>query len=177
MMQMDDQKSEQKGEPNDVPATAHQYLTFLLEEEEYGVEILKVQEIKSWTSLTPLPNAPDHLLGVINLRGAIIPVIDLKIRFGLATRDPGSTRVIVIVRVGEGSEARIVGLVVDRVSEVYHLEPSDVQESVESRSALGHDYVRGVGQIDGKMVILINLEPIVASSLDTPIADGARDAA
>lgn len=176
-MQMNDQRSDSKGETGVMPATAHQYLTFLLEKEEYGVEILKVQEIKSWATLTPLPNAPAHLLGVINLRGAIVPVIDLKIRFGLTAADPASTRVIIIVRVGEGAEARIVGLVVDRVSEVYHLEPSEVQESVESRSGIGHGFVRGIGQIDGKMVILINLEPIVASSLATEVAADVRDAA
>ena len=150
------------------PATADQYLTFLLGADEYGVEILKVQEIKSWTSLTPLPNAADYLLGVINLRGAIVPVVDLKVRFGLGDEEaPGNGRVIVIVRVGEEtSHVRIVGLVVDRVSEVYHLEPSEIQENVESHGALGRDFVRGIGQIDGKMVILVNLEPIVASSLD-----------
>jgi len=166
-----------KTDVGEVPATADQYLTFLLGTEEYGVEILKVQEIKSWTSLTPLPNAPEYLLGVINLRGAIVPVVDLKVRFGLdEEEEPGNGRVIVIVRVGEETaQTRIVGLVVDRVSEVYHLEPSAIQEGVDSRGALDQDYVRGIGQIDNKMVILVNLEPIVSSSLDAHL--GAAETA
>ena len=156
----------QDAQTQDVASTADQYLTFLLGDEEYGVEILNVQEIKSWGPCTPLPRAPRHLLGVINLRGAIVPIIDLRRRFGLDDATYDSTTAIIIVRSEEEDQVRIVGLVVDRVSEVYHLEPSEIQENVESHGALGRDFVRGIGQIDGKMVILVNLEPIVASSLD-----------
>lgn len=147
--------------------TADQFLTFMLGEEEYGVEILKVQEIKSWGPYTPLPKSPEHVLGVINLRGAIVPMIDLRCRFDLPSVEYTTTTAIIIVRSVIEEQMRIIGLVVDRVSEVYHLDSEAIQETSDSTGLARGEYIRGFGQTEDKMVILINLDPIVESSLES----------
>lgn len=149
----------------DIAETADQFLSFLIAGEEYGIEILKVQEIKSWGQYTPLPKSPDYVLGVINLRGAIVPIIDLRLRFGLPSTEYDATTAVIIVRAGVDDAERIIGLVVDSVSEVYHLSPDAIQEASESQTAEEGNYVRGFGQIEDKLVILVNLEPIITQSL------------
>ncbi|MFK7891302.1 MAG: chemotaxis protein CheW [Granulosicoccus sp.] len=150
----------------DMAETADQFLSFLIADEEYGIEILKVQEIKSWGQYTPLPKSPDYVLGVINLRGAIVPIIDLRCKFGLPPTEYTATTAVIIVRNEESDQSRIIGLVVDSVSEVYHLAPEAIQEAKEHTNSAKASYVRGFGQIGEKLVILVNLEPIIAASLD-----------
>ncbi len=150
---------------NEISETADQYLTFLLGDGEYGVKILQVQEIKSWGPYTPLPNSPNYLLGVINLRGSIVPIIDLRIRFDLEKVEYTSTTAIIIVHVEIESHTRIVGLVVDLVSDVHHLAQDAIQSEEEVIGSANGGYIKGLGQIGEKMVILINLEPVVTSSL------------
>ncbi len=152
-------------EQKEIAETADQYLTFMLGDGEYGVEILKVQEIKSWGPYTPLPNSPDYLLGVINLRGSIVPVVDLRKRFKLEKCEYTSTTSIVIVHVETEEQTRVVGLVVDMVSDVHHLGKDAIQDDTDLTSGAQGNYIRGLGQIDDKMVILINLEPVITSSL------------
>lgn len=149
----------------DIAETADQFLSFLIDGEEYGIEILKVQEIKSWGPYTPLPKSPAYVLGVINLRGAIVPIIDLRCRFGLPPTDYTATTAVIIVRTGSDDDTRIIGLVVDSVSEVYHLAPDAIQDASDSASGQKANYVRGFGQIDEKLVILVNLDPIITQSL------------
>ncbi len=150
----------------EVTDTADQYLTFFLDKEEYGIEILKVQEIKSWGPCTPLPRAPKHVMGVINLRGAVVPIIDLRHRFNQKEVIYNATTAIIIVRLENEDHTRIVGLVVDRVSEVYHLDASAIQATRDRNGLIKSDYIRGIGQINEKMVILIDLDPVVQSSLE-----------
>src|SRR6202167_5780761 len=102
--------------------TSEQYLTFMLAGEEYGVDILRVQEIKGWDKVTRIPHSPDYVLGVINLRGAVVPIVDLRRRFGLETIAFGPTTVVIVVRVGDERVVRTVGMVVDAVSEVYNVD-------------------------------------------------------
>lgn len=151
---------------NDIAETADQFLSFLIAEEEYGIEILKVQEIKSWGQYTPLPKSPDYVLGVINLRGAIVPIIDLRKRFGLPSTEYTATTAVIIVRTEDSDHARIIGLVVDSVSEVYHLAPDAIQDASDHSNTEKANYVRGFGQIGEKLVILVNLDPIIAASLN-----------
>lgn len=150
---------------NDIAETADQFLSFLIADEEYGIEILKVQEIKSWGAYTPLPKSPEYVLGVINLRGAIVPIIDLRCRFGLPTTEYTATTAVIIVRTESHEQSRIIGLVVDSVSEVYHLSQDAIQDASETGTSEKESYVRGFGQIDDKLVILVNLDPIISSSL------------
>lgn len=150
--------------------SANQYLTFLLNGEEYGVEILNVQEIKSWGPFTPLPRSPEHVLGVINLRGAIVPIVDLRARLGLLTKDMTSTTAIIIISVEYDQQIRTVGLVVDQVSEVYQLLPENIQHSSDVNRPIDQEgYIKAFGHIDEKLLILINLEPIIASTIETTI--------
>lgn len=150
---------------NDISETADQFLSFLIADEEYAIEILKVQEIKSWGPYTPLPKSPDYVLGVINLRGAIVPIIDLRLRFGIPETEYTAMTAVIIVRTGSDDNARIIGLVVDSVSEVYHLSPDAIQDASENASDDKANYVRGFGQIADKLVILVNLDPIISQSL------------
>jgi purine-binding chemotaxis protein CheW len=148
--------------------SANQYLTFLLNGEEYGVEILNVQEIKSWGPFTPLPRSPEHVLGVINLRGAIVPIVDLRARLGLPTKEMTSTTAIIIISVDYEQQVRTVGLVVDQVSEVYQLLPENIQASGDVNRPIDQEgYIKAFGHIDEKLLILINLDPIIASTVDS----------
>ena len=92
-----------------------QFLTFIMADEEYGVDILTVQEIRSWEEITEIPNAPDYVKGVINLRGTIVPILDLRLRFGLATIDYGPLTVVIVVKVIFEQNSKIMGMVVDAV--------------------------------------------------------------
>src|SRR5579871_3189460 len=107
-------------------ATGEQFLTFMLAGQEYGVDILRVQEIKGWDKVTAIPHTPDYVLGVINLRGSVVPILDLRRRFGLPAMDFGPTTVIIVVRM-TGSDDRPVGIVVDAVSEVYNVNTAETK--------------------------------------------------
>jgi len=150
----------------DVAAIGEQYLTFVLAEEEYAVDILKVQEIKSWGPVTPVPCSPAYVLGVINLRGAIVPVVDLRLLFDLPKADYTSTTAVVIVRSVVAGQLRVVGLVVDKVAEVYHLGADNIQPSSSISSNIGGQFFSGLGHIEEKLVILIDLDRLVAVGLD-----------
>lgn len=143
-----------------------QYLTFVLSGEEYAVEILKVQEIKSWSPATPIPCAPDYMLGVINLRGSVVPVIDLRRRFGLPPTEYTATTAVIIARTNVDGKEKVAGLVVDEVADVYHLGASKIQESSEIAGSIDSNFIQGLAQENEKLIILINLEKIVESSLE-----------
>ena len=138
-----------------------QYLTFMLSGEEYGLEILKVQEIKGWDSVTPIPNTPEHMLGVLNLRGAIVPIIDLRKRFALDDIEFGPTTVVIVVKMQDEDQSRTVGLVVDAVAEVYRLENERIQPPPEMGTRIQTDFVRGLATVDKKMVILLDVDQLI----------------
>jgi purine-binding chemotaxis protein CheW len=121
------QQTEEIASIGSVSDGAGQYLTFMLAGEEYGIEILKVQEIKGWDSATPIPNTPEYVLGVLNLRGAVVPIIDLRKRFQLESIAYGATTVVIVVKMQQDDQERTVGLVVDAVADVYRLEASEIQ--------------------------------------------------
>ncbi|MBX2868619.1 MAG: chemotaxis protein CheW [Acidiferrobacterales bacterium] len=140
---------------------AGQYLTFMLAGEEYGVEILKVQEIKGWDTATPIPNTPEHVLGVLNLRGAVVPIIDLRKRFDLEKMVYGPTTVVIVVKMNHEDQERTVGLVVDAVADVYRLEGNDIQPAPEMGAAVKTEYIRGLATVENKMVILLEIDKLV----------------
>lgn len=144
---------------------SNQYLTFFLSNEEYGVDILKVQGIQSWDKVTPIPNTPNYVLGVINLRGIIVPILDLRIRFNLPSADIQRTTVVVIVKVAKGDNSRTVGLVVDAVSDVYSIESSDVCEAPDFGGTINADYVSGLVTIKDNMIILLDVDRLVNADL------------
>lgn len=151
--------------PDEMPA-ASQYLTFVCAGEEYGVDILRVQEIKGWGGVTRVPYTPDYLLGVMNLRGVIVPVIDLRTRFALAPRRPDSATVVIVVRVHGARGEKTVGIVVDAVSEVYGVAEEDVKAAPELVSAADEACVRGLTHVDGKTIMLLDIDKLVNSCIE-----------
>lgn len=138
-----------------------QYLTFMLSGEEYGVEILRVQEIRGWESPTEIPNTPDFVLGVINLRGTVVPIIDLRKRFDMDKIEFGKTTVVVVVKVHHENGERTMGLVVDAVSDVYDIQTDQIQPSPEFGGVVNSEFVKGLAKINKNMIILLDLDKLI----------------
>ncbi len=142
-----------------------QFLTFILQEQEYGVDILRVQEIKGWDSVTEIPNTPDYIQGVINLRGTIVPIVDLRKRFELESIPYGTTTVVIVLRVESrtGSDSRIMGIVVDAVSDVYNVAMEDVKPAPDFGSVVNIEFVKGIATVEEKMVIILDIDHLLNS--------------
>ena len=143
-----------------------QFLTFNLAEEYYGVDILKVQEIKGYTKMTKIPNTPDYFKGVLNLRGTIVPIVDLRMKFGMGVIEPTSFTVVVVVNVRN----RIMGFLVDAVSDVLDLNAKDIQPPPELGSSVDITFVAGIGSSDDHLVTLLNIDRVLT---DEEVADVA----
>jgi purine-binding chemotaxis protein CheW len=139
-----------------------QYLTFFMSGEEYGVDILCVQEIRGWENATPLPNSPPHIRGVINLRGTIVPIIDLRLCFGLAATEYTPVTVVIVLKIQTEKGSRVVGIVVDAVSDVYTLAPSDMRAVPDLGNGVDTRYVKSLVTVNGRMVILLDMAPLLA---------------
>ncbi|PLY42061.1 chemotaxis protein CheW [Janthinobacterium sp. ROICE36] len=137
-----------------------EFLAFTLGSEEYGIDILKVQEIRGYEAVTRIANAPEFIKGVINLRGIIIPVVDMRIKFNLGTPVYDQFTVVIILNIG----GRIVGMVVDSVSDVTTLTPEQVKPAPEMGTAFSTDYMIGLGTIDERMLILVDIDKLMSSS-------------
>jgi purine-binding chemotaxis protein CheW len=145
---------------------AEQFLTFVLGGEEYGVTILQVQGIQGWDRVTPIPNTPDFILGVINLRGAIVPIVDLRRRFGMPAAEFGPTTVVIVVRVAyENRNERTLGLVVDAVSEVCSVGADERKPAPDFGSGIKTDFVKGLATVENRMVILLDIDRLVSEGL------------
>ncbi len=155
----------------DIGAASSQYLTFVLAGEEYGINILEVQEIKGWEGTTVIPNMPPHILGVINLRGTIVPVIELRKCFGLPDKAFDETTVVIMVKVELGGEMRVVGVVVDAVAEVYNVIDAEIEPPPAMHEVVDAEYIRGLATLEGKMVILLDIASLVAvEALDSELS-------
>lgn len=130
-----------------------QFITFTLGSEEYGIDIMVVREIKGWTETTTIPNAPAHVRGVINLRGIIVPIFDLRARFGIGQTVPTSMHVVIIV----ASSSRTIGLLVDTVSDIISIDPKSVRPVPEMGLATEDQYLEGLVAIGDRMVTLVSL--------------------
>ncbi|MBB1468716.1 purine-binding chemotaxis protein CheW [Pseudoalteromonas sp. SG41-5] len=135
-----------------------QFLTFIMADEEYGVDILTVQEIRSWEEITEIPNAPDYVKGVINLRGTIVPILDLRLRFGLATIDYGPLTVVIVVKVIFEQNSKIMGMVVDAVSDVYSIVEQDAKAVPNFSGSENAEFIAGLVNVGEKMVALLDLQ-------------------
>ncbi|MDN4052125.1 chemotaxis protein CheW [Massilia sp. YIM B02763] len=137
-----------------------EYLAFTLGSEEYGIDILKVQEIRGYEAVTRIANAPEFIKGVINLRGIIIPVVDMRIKFQLGTPTYDQFTVVIILNIG----GRIMGMVVDSVSDVTTLTPDQIKPAPEMGTAFNAEYLMGLGTVDERMLILIDIDRLMSSS-------------
>jgi purine-binding chemotaxis protein CheW len=151
-----------------------QYLTFILAGEEYGVDILCVQEIRGWESATPIPNAPPHIKGVINLRGTIVPIVDLRLCFGLDAVQFSPITVVIVLRVQAAQTHRIMGIVVDAVSDVYTLGASQLKGAPDLGAAIDTSYIRGLASVGEKMVILLEINSLLSLDELPNIAEISR---
>ncbi len=142
-----------------------QYLSFFLDGQEYGTDILRVREIKGWDSVTRVPHCPKHVLGVINLRGAIVPVVDLRILFNLERVPYDATTVIVVVHVPAERGERTVGVVVDAVADVYNVMTDGIKPAPEALGSVEKVFVKGLADQDGKLLILLDIERLVTTSV------------
>lgn len=150
-----------------------QYLTFILADEEYGVEILKVQEIRGWTKVTPMPNSPPYLKGILHLRDHVVPIVDLRARFGMASLEYGPTTVVIILQVESSSLGQVIGIVVDAVSEVYTFNVDDCQEPPVG-DIVEEKFVNGLVKIDEKMVILLDVDILLNANVLNSIASSTE---
>jgi purine-binding chemotaxis protein CheW len=142
-----------------VNPTANEFLTFILGSEEYGLEILKVQEIRGYDAITHIANAPAFIKGVVNLRGIIVPIIDMRIKFNLGKVEYNEFTVVIILNVA----SRVMGIVVDGVSDVITLSSEQVKPAPDFAAHLDTDYIIGLGTVDERMLILMDIEKLMSS--------------
>jgi purine-binding chemotaxis protein CheW len=139
------------------PATS-QFLTFLLDEQEYGLELFKIQEIRGYAPVTPIPNVPAHVRGVMNLRGTVLPVVDLRMKFRLPPIEYNKFTVIVIAMVGD----KMVGLLVDAVSDVLQVTQESMRTAPDFGSAVDTRFIDGVFQTRERLAVALNLEKLLS---------------
>ncbi len=140
-------------------ATGGEFLTFRLGGEEYGIDILKVQEIRSYEQPTRIANAPGFIKGVVNLRGVIVPIVDLRLKLGCESADYNSFTVVIVLNV----KGRIVGAVVDSVSDVLALDKETIKPAPEMSSAVDTSFITGIGSVAERMLILMDIEGLMSS--------------
>lgn len=140
-------------------ADTREFLIFTLGSEEYGIDILKVQEIRGYDAVTRIAKSPEFLKGVINLRGAIVPIVDMRIKFNLGNVTYDQLTVVIILNI----KGRIIGMVVDGVSDVMTLNPEQIRPAPEFGSILDAQYIVGLGAVDERMIILVDIERLMSA--------------
>jgi len=146
-------------------AATQQVLTFELGNETYGFEILRVREIRGWTSVTTIPQAPPHVLGILNLRGSIVPVMDLRMRFALEQAQYTNATVIIVLSVHSQAGQREVGVVVDGVSDVVDVNVADIKQPPDLGPNSATDYIRGLVSAGERMTVLLNVDGLIGTEV------------
>ena len=139
---------------------AREYLTFRLDQEEYGIDILKVQEIRGYEQPTRIANAPAFIKGVVNLRGTIVPIVDMRLKFNCAQADYNSFTVVIILNLRD----RVVGIVVDSVSDVMELSVENIRSAPDVESAIDNGCILGLGSVGERMLILLDIEKLMSNA-------------
>ncbi len=148
-------------EVNDMAQKEGKYLTFVLAQEEYGIGIRKIKEIIGMMSITTVPQAPEFVKGVINLRGKVIPVMDLRLRFGMGCVDYTDRTCIVVAEIEQGAGTVMIGIVVDAVSEVLNIKGADIQETPTFGVKLNTDYILGMAKLNDGVKILLDIDRVL----------------
>ena len=149
------------------------YLTFTLANEEYGIGILKIKEIIGMMPITTVPRTPEFVKGVINLRGKVIPVVDLRLRFGMEAIDYTERTCIIVVEVEAQSGTVMIGIVVDSVSEVLNIKGDDIENTPTFGTKLNTDYIQGMAKMDGSVKILLDIDQILSAQEVTLLEQAA----
>ena len=149
------------------------YLTFSLAEEEYGIGILKIKEIIGMLPITSVPQTPEFVKGVVNLRGKVIPVMDLRLRFGMMSIDYTERTCIIVVEIAGQSGTILVGIVVDAVSEVLNIKGDDIEKTPTFGTKLNTDYILGMAKMEGGVKILLNIDQVLSSDELSVLSEAA----
>jgi purine-binding chemotaxis protein CheW len=152
--------SPKTGQAMTATTSLREFLAFKLGAEEYGIDILRVQEIRSYEEPTRIANAPAFIKGVVNLRGVIVPIVDMRLRFNLESVSYDSFTVVIVLNIGH----RVVGMVVDAVSDVITLTPEQLRPVPEFSSAIASDHLLAIGAVDQRMLILVDIEKLMSSA-------------
>ena len=142
-----------------------QMLTFVLGEETYGVDILRVQEIRGWSPVTRIPQSPQHVLGVLNLRGSIVPIVDLRMRLGFANAEYNAITVIIVLCIQSAHGRRDVGVVVDAVSDVVDVQTNDMKPPPDLGTQVNTEYIQGLTTIAERMVMLLDIDRLISADI------------
>lgn len=145
----------------------NQMLTFMLGDETYGVDILRVQEIRGWSPVTRVPQSPSHVLGVLNLRGSIVPVVDLRMRLSLDRAEYTPVTVIIVLSVDSGHGRRDFGVVVDAVSDVINVQVNDIKKAPDLGSQVNTEYIQGLATVAERMVMLLDIDRLIGNDIDS----------
>lgn len=147
----------------DTSHKGRQFLSFILAGEEYATDILKVQEIRDWTQATLIPNSPDYVEGVTNLRGQIIPIINLRTRFELPKDDSIENRIVIVLKVDDGQRSRLMGLLVDAFAETYDIAHDEIKSAPSNISVIDDEFIIGLASVEEKMLILLDVDELLTS--------------
>jgi purine-binding chemotaxis protein CheW len=153
------------------------YLTFALSNEQYGLEILKVREIIGYMEITAVPQTPAYVKGVINLRGQVIPVIDLRAKFGMATAEVTEQTCIIVVEISQAGRTHNTGIVVDRVEEVLDIAGKDIEAAPQFGSSVDTSFILGMGKIGGSVKILLDIDKVLGTADLSVLSLNSRDTA
>jgi len=155
--------SEQRaGDNTGSAAAATEFISFAIGDEQYGVDIMAVREIKGWSNVTPLPNQPDYMRGVLNLRGVMVPIVDLRCRFGQGLTDATSMHIVIVVQVG----ARTVGLLADRVLDIIAVDTSQIQPVPQVSRHARADFLAGLVTVEATLIALLNLNQLLSEQTE-----------
>lgn len=143
--------------------TGSQYLTFILGGESYGVDILRVQEIKGWAPVTSIPNTPEYLRGVLDLRGIIVPIIDMRMRFCLEEAEYTALTVIIVLTVETNTGQSLIGVVVDSVSDVMNVNAEDIKPTPEFGASVNTEFLKGLATVGDNMVMLLDVDKMLTT--------------
>ena len=144
-------------------AEATQYLTFKLDEEIFALDVAKVREILDFTDITKVPQTPDFMRGVINLRGSVVPVVDMRLKFGMSRTEKTVNTCIVVVEAATEGETTVLGALADSVQEVIELEPGQIEPTPRIGTKLRTDFIRGMGKHDGKFIMILDIDKVFSS--------------
>ena len=151
--------TEQKQDADSQNSTTHEYLTFILGDEHYGLDIMKVREIRGYEPVTKIANAPPFIKGVLNLRGDIVPIVDLRLKFAVGEASYNEFTIVIMLHIND----RIVGIVVDAVSDVINMKASEIKPPPEFGVAFDSQYLYGLAPVNEQMIILLNIEKLISS--------------
>jgi purine-binding chemotaxis protein CheW len=159
---------------NETTAATQQYLTFKLAEEIFALEVSKVREILDFTSLTKVPQTPDFMRGVINLRGSVVPVVDLRLKFGMGSIEKTVNSCIIVVEVEVESECTVLGALTDAVQEVFELEPAEIEPAPRIGTKLRTDFLKGMGKRNGEFMMILDIDKVFSMD-DLQAVEGSKE--